>query len=156
MNVEITLDANLPELGEGLVRDIGDVAFKVVTAIEAEAKRLIQHSVPGGRTYRRGEINKPASMRLIDMGLQMSRRRQGQVVSGFRFHRASAPGQPPATDTANLVNSMRARRTGKTSAELAINAGHAGLLEFGTDDMAPRPFVMPSIDFVLENAVPTL
>ncbi len=154
MKAEIVIHANLPELAEGVTRDIGDVAWQVATGIEGEAKRLIQQSIPTGRTYRRGAINKRATVSLLQMGLRLSKRRQGQIVAGYRFHRASAPGQPPANDTSNLVNSMKARRTGEMSAEMAVNAGYAGVLE--DPEGLNRPFVMPAIDFVLENVVPKL
>jgi hypothetical protein len=40
------------------------------------------------------------------------------------------------------------------SAVLEINAGYAGILE--DPEGLNRPFVMPAIDFVLENVVPSL
>ena len=97
------------------------------------------------------------------MGLQFSRRREGQVVAGYRFHRASAPGEPPTVDTSNLVNSIRAKRAGAMSAELMVNAAYAGFLEppfegeTGTEGgLLNRPFLAPAIDFVLANPLPIL
>jgi hypothetical protein len=154
LRTEIVINANLPEMAEGITRDIGDVAMQVALGIEAEAKRLIQQTAPAGRIYRRAAILRATSQRLLKLGLKASRSRAGKVVAGYKFHRASAKGQPPANDTSNLVNSMKARRTGKASAELAINAGYAGFLE----PPAPlgRPFVAPAIDFTLEHVLPTL
>lgn len=162
MNIEIKIGADLPKLTEGLTQEVGDLAWQIASGVEAEAKRLIQHSVPAGRTYRRGELNKAASIPLLRLGLQFSKRRQGQVIAGYRFHRASAAGQPPAVDTANLVNSMRAKRTGAMSAELAVNAAYAGYLEppfageTEVEGLLNRPFLAPAIDFVLEHVLPTL
>ena len=154
MKAEIVIQADLPELMEGITRDIGDVAWQIAASVEGEAKRLIQQSTPTGRTYRRGAINKRASLGLLKAGFELSKRRQGQIVAGYRFHRASARGQPPANDTSNLVNSLKARRTGEMSAEVDINAGYAWFLE--NPEGLDRPFVMPAIDFVLENVVPNL
>ena len=160
MKTEIEIQANLPALAEGITREIGDVAMKVALSIEAEAKRLIQQSQPTGRVYRRAAITKPATQSLLALGLRLSRSRAGKVIAGYRFHRASAPGQPPANETSNLVNSMKAKRTGKTFAELRINAGYAGILDPETplagSKLAPRPFVGPAIDFTLEHVLPTL
>jgi len=162
MNVEIKIGANLPKLAESVETDVGDLAWQIAAGVEAEAKRLMQQSAPTGRTYRRSEINKPASIALLRMGLQFSKRRQGAVVAGYRFHRASAPGEPPSPDTTNLVNSIRAKRTGAMSAEVAVNAGYAGFLEppfageTGVEGLLNRPFLAPAIDFVLENVLPTL
>jgi hypothetical protein len=159
LNIEIKIGADLPKLTEGINSEIGDVAWQIAAGVEAEAKRLMEHSVPTGRTYRRGEINKAASIPLLRIGLQFSKRRQGQVVAGYRFHRASAPGEPPAVDLANLVNSMRAKRTGQMSAELAVNASYAGFLEppfegeSGLQGLLNRPFLAPSIDYVLEHVL---
>lgn len=154
MKFEIDIQANLPELAQGITREIGDVAMGVALGIESEAKRLIQQSQPSGRTYRRSAITKPTTQRLLSLGLRPSRSRLGKVIAGYKFHRASARGEPPANDTSNLVNSMKARRTGKASAELAINAGYAGLLE--PPAKLSRPFVTPAIEFTLEHVLPTL
>ncbi len=154
MKTEIEIQTNLPQLAEGITREIGDLTMQVALSIEAEAKRLIQQSQPSGRTYRRGAITKLASQRLLTLGLQLSRKRAGHVIAGYRFHRASARGEPPANDTSNLVNSMKSRRTGAASSELAINAGYAGFLEF--PEFLGRPFVSPAIDFTIEHVVPTL
>jgi hypothetical protein len=166
LNVEIKIGADLPKLMEGVTDDIGDLAFQIASRVEAEAKRLLQHTVPMGRTYRvrhnkgerQPEITRVASLSLQRMGFRLSKRREGQVVVGYKLRRASAPGQPPATDTANLVNSMRAKRTGQMSAELAINASYAGFLEPPiagetgvSEGLLNRPFVGPAIDFVLDH-----
>ena len=59
-------------------------------------------------------------------------------------HTASAPGQPPARMTGNLVRSMkgRASRRGYALAVSAI-APHAAMLELGTRRMDPRPAFEP-------------
>jgi len=154
LKYEIEIRANLPALAEGVTREIGDVALQVALGIEAEAKRLIQQSTPTGRTYRRAPITRAASRRLLALGLKLSRSQPGRVIAGYKFHRASAIGQPPANDTSNLVNSMKARRRGKSSAELAINAGYAGFLE--PPAKLRRPFVSPAIEFTLERVLPAL
>jgi HK97 gp10 family phage protein len=62
-----------------------------------------------------------------------------------RTHRASAPGQPPATDTGALVRSIQASISGRT-AEVAANIDYAVYLEFGTREMEPRPFLFPALE----------
>lgn len=61
-----------------------------------------------------------------------------------RVHRASAPGQPPATDTGRLVSSIYYRR-GKMSATVGSSLAYAYYLEFGTMKMRPRPAWVPSV-----------
>lgn len=62
-----------------------------------------------------------------------------------RQHRASSPGQAPATDTGRLVSSIAADITGLT-AEVSANVQYAAPLEFGTVNMAPRPFLQPALE----------
>lgn len=62
-----------------------------------------------------------------------------------RTHRASSPGQAPATDTGRLASSIVADITGLT-AEVSANVKYAAPLEFGTVNMAPRPFLEPALE----------
>lgn len=63
-------------------------------------------------------------------------------------HQASAPGEPPATDTGKLVNSIvgDAKVVGKqVQGYLEARTAYAGYLEFGTRKMAARPFMTPAV-----------
>lgn len=62
-----------------------------------------------------------------------------------RTHRASGPGEAPATDTGRLVGSIRADIAGK-EASVSANTVYAAPLEFGTRDMQPRPFLFPALE----------
>lgn len=62
-----------------------------------------------------------------------------------RRHRASAPGEAPATDTGRLANSITADIQGKR-AEVSANTEYAPYLEFGTRTIAPRPFLFPALE----------
>lgn len=59
-------------------------------------------------------------------------------------HRASAPGEPPATDTGNLVSSSSAKSVGITGT-VTFSAEYADSLEYGTFRMAPRPYLGPAV-----------
>ena len=61
-----------------------------------------------------------------------------------RIHRASAPGQPPATDTGRLVSSIYYRRA-KLSATVGSSLAYAYWLEFGTRRIKPRPAWVPAV-----------
>jgi len=61
-------------------------------------------------------------------------------------HRASAPGEAPATDTGALVRSIRVEHTpGTGTARVVVGAEYAAKLEFGTRTIAPRPFLRPAV-----------
>ena len=62
-----------------------------------------------------------------------------------RTHRASAPGEAPASDTGRLVGSIRADIAGK-EANVSANTAYAEPLEFGTRNMEPRPFMVPALE----------
>lgn len=61
-------------------------------------------------------------------------------------HRASAPGQSPASDTGFLVRSIIAQVSGEMTAQLVVKANYAVHLEYGTQKMAARPFVRPAAE----------
>ena len=59
----------------------------------------------------------------------------------------SIPGQPPATDTSNLVNRINlANQTEPLAREVASEAEYSAHLEYGTRNMAARPFMKPAAD----------
>ena len=62
-----------------------------------------------------------------------------------RSHRASAPGQAPATDTGRLVSSISQERTGHAEAEVGSTVEYSKFLEFGTRDMDERPWLRPAV-----------
>lgn len=93
-----------------------------VQIVVNDAKRSVARGPKTGRVYRRGNIT----------------------------HQASAPGEPPATDTGVLVNSIvgdvtRAQNN-QVQGYVRAGAGYAGYLEFGTRRMAARPFLFPAIE----------
>jgi len=64
-------------------------------------------------------------------------------------HQASAPGEPPATDTGGLIASGRAGAEINGDEIVGVvewTAPHAQHLEYGTRKMAARPFANPAIE----------
>jgi HK97 gp10 family phage protein len=67
-------------------------------------------------------------------------------------HQASAPGEPPATDTGRLIGSIvtdvEPNGPGNTGPVGAVEARveYAAWLEFGTRRIAPRPFLRPALE----------
>ena len=64
---------------------------------------------------------------------------------GRRVYTASAPGQPPARYTGNLMRSMKGRpsRRGYALVVSAL-APHSALLELGSRNVEPRPYFEPT------------
>lgn len=114
------------------------------------------------RTARRGRggqfvkpeerLQKAIQAGLAAWGLLVTARAKELILSGpktgkvYGSHRASAPGEPPASDTGRLVSSIRWEFTGSRLA-IRVIAGteYAAYLEFGTSIMASRPFLRRAI-----------
>ena len=116
---KISLTSNrFPEIARRLPVATRRIVRETAHDIERRAKLSIQSGAKTGRLYRRGK----------------------------KFHRASAPGQAPATDTGNLVNSIGVQFTGETRAIVYVGAEYAPHLEYGTARMAARPFMTPAAE----------
>lgn len=63
---------------------------------------------------------------------------------GRKMHQASAPGEAPAIDTGNLVNSIQSKMIGATTGIVFTNTEYAPPLEYGSSKMAARPFFLPA------------
>ena len=93
--------------------------IEVTEKLRADMIELMVHSKPSGRIYRRGNVE----------------------------HQASAPGEPPASDTGNLISKINTDyEEGYLTGRVLIQAGYGAFLEYGTVNMEPRPFVRPTIE----------
>ena len=63
-----------------------------------------------------------------------------------RTHQASAKGEAPATDTGRLANATVYKMTSKMSAEVSNDVKYGEWLEFGTQDIKPRPAWVPAVE----------
>jgi hypothetical protein len=121
--MQISIDVKgLPELTHELAGEtVQDLVRKITFGVEGRAKVSIQTSPASGKIYPRGK-------------------------SGF--HQASAPGEPPATDTGFLVNSIQAELNGPGDiGTIEVGSSYGLILEEARD----RPFMMPAIDKVLSS-----
>lgn len=61
-------------------------------------------------------------------------------------HQASAPGEPPASDTGTLARSIDVDLDPKKlRGIIKAQTNYAKALEFGTQTIAPRPFMRPAL-----------
>lgn len=119
-------------------KQVGELQMELAEQIVIQSRRLMDESVPRGRLYRRRAFGKGARRGL-----------RGFTASGpgRMFHRASAPGQPPAKDTGKLYRDIKAYRTGRGRVRVRFGAGYAGYLEFGLN----RPFIIPAIERAVQK-----
>lgn len=86
--------------------------------VHQEAVRLIQSPPKTGRVYQRRGV----------------------------LHQASAPGEPPASDTGALVQMSGTRyEPDQLTGVVTFHAAYAAALEFGTVRIEPRPFLRPAL-----------
>jgi hypothetical protein len=115
---EIVIEFNkFPILAAEIAVRADTVCERTAQAVEANAKLLVQNPPKTGRIYPRGK----------------------------KVHQASAPGEAPATDTGNLVNTGYSERKGAAEWEVGFSAEYAAPLEYGTPTILPRPYLRPSV-----------
>ena len=69
-----------------------------------------------------------------------------QKYNPRREHRASAPGQAPASDTGNLASKIIVKQKSRNRVNVESNANYSAYLEYGTSKMQPRPFMLPAFE----------
>lgn len=147
---------HIPQIAEQIGPRMGVVVRKTVLFIERRSKELME-GPKSGRVYTRGAITRSAKGRqgkgLIAQG---ARSRKGRVTVGYKYHRASAPGEAPAVDTGVLRGSIQGEMTGRTSGIVFTNLVYSWVLEFGGRRIKARPFFKPASaeggDFFLQMA----
>lgn len=116
-NLKAVQDA-LRLYGAKAERNISRVIDATALTINRDVKDSMDREVKTGRLYRRRNIE----------------------------HRASAPGQAPATDTGFLLSSIYYERNTPLSATVGSRLAYAYYLEFGTVRIAPRPAWLPATE----------
>lgn len=131
VNVEIV---GMKEVRAALARLGVDIEKACGTAVQASAlealtdvRKAIQGPPKTGREYPRGK-------------------------NGDKIHRASAPGEAPATDTGALASSTYYTLVNPLTAAIGSRLDYAFYLEFGTFKMEKRPSWVPAA----ERAAPRL
>ena len=126
MTVTISLEGSeqlqreLRRLSDDLRKEAGNVVLATAVEMRADIVKSIQSGPASGQTYRKSNPT--------------------------RTHTASAPGQPPMTDTGRLANSITFDRIGDLTATVGSELIYAPWLEYGTSRMASRPFFRPAVE----------
>lgn len=99
--------------------EVERAVYASTAAVQGSAKRRIQHGPASGATYTSSVSN--------------------------REHVASAPGEPPMSDSGNLASSIATQVDGLTG-YVFTPLDYGRYLEFGTGKMKPRPWLLPSLE----------
>lgn len=121
--------------------------------VRAGVRRGLDEAVIALQREMRLTLSKPGTGRLYRIG---KGKKSGRNLRARGYHRASAPGQPPAVNTGNLRRSWQAGRAGSRVDRSRVNDPlrptirlgsvlvYAKPLEYGTRRMAARPYAMSS------------
>lgn len=115
----VELRAALRKFGVNADREIAQIVNGTAQNIRTHAIKSVQRGTKSGLVY--------------------------EKTSPKRTHKSSAPGEAPATDTGRLANSINAEIDGK-KAEIVADTEYAAWLEFGTQSIEPRPFMLPAME----------
>ena len=125
-----------------------DIKFKVsnlkkvlsqMDKLEKDMEIPFQQIVKGGGQLIRGE-----AIKSIQTGAKSGV--MYQKYNPRREHRASAPGQAPASDTGNLVSKIIVKQKTRNITNVESNANYSAFLEYGTSKMEARPFMLPAFE----------
>jgi len=125
MSTELRLDGT---------KEMADILQK----LGAESRGKVEDAV----TIAALNVQKRA-IKKIQQGPARGATRRSRVAKAV--HTASAPGDPPMTDSGRLVSSIYYDQDG-TTAYVGSPVFYALFLEFGTRKMAARPFLFPSLE----------
>lgn len=137
----------LPQIRAALPAAVGAVVQATCARI-LSATKLSMTGAKHGRAYRKGRIGKRMTNAYRAAGLKAYRTAGGRemAIVGYKFHRASAPGEAPAIDTGYLANSYQMQMTTPMTGIVYTNAEYAAALEFGGARLAARPALGPAAE----------
>jgi hypothetical protein len=124
IGIDIKVEKDASGLDAVVEKAIGQGLMALALMAQAEAQRSILKGPKTGRLYPRGK----------------------------HVHQASAPGEAPANDFGFLVANIKADLTNDFTANLWSLAPYSIHLEYGTVNMAARPFLRPAGESVRARA----
>jgi len=132
---------------DNFAKKVADMTRKATFVAATESHKymvkLIRSPKSGSRVGRRQGATKTTNLKTGKV-----RYRKERTV----FHIASAPGEPPANDTGNLIGSIthtqNEDRSGVVSSSVKVLAPYGKWLEYGTVKMAERPFIRPTKEHI--------
>jgi len=116
-----------------------DKVMKNLSTLQKDLEKPFREVIAGGAQLIRGE-----AIKSIQSGPK-----SGRIYEKYnprRTHKASAPGQAPASDTGNLVRNIVVKQENPDLVKVESNATYSSFLEFGTSKMLASPFLFPATE----------
>ena len=141
------LAAAFARFGRAAEEDIAKVLKRTGLTIRSDIQQRIQRGPKTGTTYFRIPGDGVMTVRAgAEDGPPVAVFKRSGALNLSREHTASAPGEPPATDTGRLVAGVVFTTLDKLSVQIKSTVSYAYGLEFGTRKIEPRPSWRPAIN----------
>lgn len=122
------------------IKNLNSFKKKINKKMTTNARKNVLTAVSRGT----GMVEKTAQESIKNKGTGRSYTRRGIT------HTASAPGQPPATDSGflgqNITMNVKSMPNGTIVGQVISAAPYSKALEFGTTKMMARPFMQPALE----------
>jgi HK97 gp10 family phage protein len=135
-------------IGQKMYDTLDAVGYFVVR----DVKMRIKSGPKTGKIYFRRRFKKTEEVTLSTGKKRMDKTKKTGwgAISDYIVHQASAPGESPATDRGQLVNSIMHEIQANKKEEVKLLVGSSGCeyaagLEFGTVYIEERPFIRPAV-----------
>lgn len=137
--------------------------LKIKAKLQEAALSALAASMVNSSALLKKQLSKPGTGRIYKIG---KRKKNGRNLRETGYHRASAPGHPPAINTATLIRSWAVERVGVKEDSFAIitqtrdtsvlrlgsNVPYARILEYGGNagrrrrtTIKARPYIRPNL-----------
>lgn len=147
LNVQIKVVGDLKALGAAIESDIDKLQQELAYRIVDEA-RILMKGTKTGRLYRRGSMRGRRTKQGIEAGLRQWGK--SRMITGSRFHRASAPGEAVAIDTGRAYRDIKVTRMKRGSYRVRFG-GWVGYWEFEVPPSMQRPTIIPAVQAAVEK-----
>jgi len=122
------------------IKNLNTFKKKINKKMTTNARKNVLTAVSRGT----GMVEKTAQESIKNKGTGRSYTRRGIT------HTASAPGQPPATDSGflgqNITMNVKSMPNGTVVGQVISAAPYSKALEFGTTTIEARPFMQPALE----------
>lgn len=130
ITIDIKTEFNhLPQITSEMSAMLGKIVEKIAGDLEAGVKDQMA-AKKSGRIYRKGSLYNIKTRKAME----------------YRTHQASAPGEAPAIDYGQLVNSIQIKAETPLTYIVSTNVSYAMPLEYGSRKMAARPVWRPEAE----------
>lgn len=131
---------------------MAEIIFKnyipqVINELNGQLKNRMADACVAVREEAINSMREPKSGRIYETYFFTLFGRVVPIGKRWKPHQASAPGEPPAIDTGELVQSITFQvKDNGTVGEVGSDKKHGLYMEYGTSKILPRPWLKPAFE----------